>query len=262
MESVAAPLFDQMEESGTLPIKGTECWKLLILWTVVQVQRTDQMALPINQFSQEMVRKVATQLEATGQLPKGPHGLSVKAITVNVDPKWGRQHAVAAAYEISSTAEDLCARLLCSQNGRVILPDTGAVRFNLIAEEGGLPWGWASIGSGALLPISNKTAVVIFDPMAYSWMEDNMDLLKVLDEVEEVELAETVLLRSSNRIVFNTDPDWIVKVDTDLHVKCGESGIPSIVIPGLRPHARLVDAARNTQSRFYGPPPRPTAKLG
>ena len=262
LESIAGPLFDQIEDSTSLPPKGSEDWKLLIMWMVVQVQRTDKLASPINQFSQEMIRRVLTELEADGEFPEGPDGLGAKDIGIKIDPKWGRRHAVALAFETAGTAEDLRAGILHSPNGRVILPDTGALRFNLIAEEGGLPWGWASVGAGALLPISNRTAVVFFDPCSYTWMENFNQVYKVMDETDETALAETLLLRSSNRVVFNTDPDWIVRVDTDLHVKCSGAGTAAIVIPGLTPHASLLELARDAQTGLFGPPPRPTANLG
>ena len=261
LESVMGPRFDHIEESMSLPSKGSEDWKLLILWIVVQVQRTDQLANPINQFSQDMVRLVMTQLEAEGKIPEGPDGTSTKDICIKIDPKWGRQHAVALAFEISGTAEDLCAGILHSPNGRIILPDSGAVRFNLIAEEVKLPWGWASIGAGALLPPSHSTAVVAFDPHSYNWMGGDKEAPKVLNETEETTLVETLLMRSFNRVVFNSDSDWIVGVDTELHNKCTRFGTPAIVIPGLSPHPPLMKLAKGAKTGLFGPPPRPTAKL-
>ena len=91
LEGMMNPRFDQIEESMNLPPKGSEDWVLLVMWTVVQVQRTDLLANPINQFWQEMIRRVATVLEAEGRIPKGPDGLSVKDLAIKIDPKWGRQ---------------------------------------------------------------------------------------------------------------------------------------------------------------------------
>ncbi|MCY3824304.1 MAG: DUF4238 domain-containing protein [Nitrospinae bacterium] len=262
LEDIAKPLFDEIEESQRIPPKDSDDWILLILWVVVQVQRTDVLANPINKFSQDMIRKVAQFLEAEGQIPGGPDGLGMADIGIKVDPKWGRQNAVAVAFETAQVAADLHAGILHSKDGKVILPDCGAVRFNMIAEEGGLPWGWASIGTGALLPLSNKNAVVFYDPASYTWMDNGMEVIKVMGEAEQISLTETLLLRSSNRVVLNTDPEWIVKVDTDLHVKCARSGTPAISIPGLIPHPPLMKLAHEAQSRLFGPPPRPTSKIG
>lgn len=264
LEGIAKPLFDEIEESQWIPPKDSDDWMLLILWVVVQVQRTDVLANPINKFSQKMIRKFAQFLEAEGRIPEGSDGLGVADLDIKVDPKRGRQSAVALAFDnIAQVAADLHAGILHSQEGRIILPDCGALRFNMIAEEGGLPWGWASIGTGALLPLSNKNAVVFYDPASYAWMDNGMEVIKVMDEAEQISLTEKLLLRSSNRVVLNTDPEWIVKVDTDLHVKCARSGTPAISIPGLTPHPPLMKLAREeTQSRLYGLPPRPTSKIG
>ena len=263
LEGTVKPLFDEIEKSERIPPKGSDDWMLLVLWTVVQVQRTDVLANPINQISQEMIRKVAQLLEAEGRIPKGPDEPNVADQDIEVDPTWGRQSAVAVAFEIANVAADLHAGILHSQDGRVVLPDCGAIRFNMIADEGGLPWGWASIGTGALLPLSNKNAVVFFDPASYTWMDNGLEVIKVMDEAEQISLTETLLLRSSNRVVLNTDPVWIKKVDATLHVKCARSGTPAITIPGLTPHPPLMKLAREeTQSRLYGLPPRPTSKIG
>ena len=261
-EGKAKPLFDEFEESQRIPPKDSEDWALLVLWTVVQVQRTNVLANPINQFHQKMIRKLAQRLEAEGRFPEGPDGLSVADLDIEVDPTWGRQTAIASAFETANVATDLHAGILHSQDGRIILPDCGAVRFNMIAEEGGLPWGWGSIGTGTLLPLSNKNAVVFYDPTSYTWMDNGKEVTKVMDEAEQISLTETLLLRSSNRVVLNTDPEWIVKVDTDLHVKCARSGTPTISIPRLIPHPTLMNLVREqTQSRLYGLPPRPTSKI-
>ena len=236
LEGMTKPLFDQIENLNEIPPNGSDDWMLLVLWTVVQVQRTDVLADPINEFSKEMIRKTAKILEAEGQIPEGPNGLTVADLEIEVDPKWGRQNAVALAFETAHIAEDLHAGILHSPDGRVILPDCGAVRFNLLAEEGGLPWGWASIGTWALLPLSNKSVVVFYDPASYTWMCNCMEVTKIMNDEEQTSLAETLLLRSSNRVVLDTDPEWLVKVDTDLHVKCAQSGTPTIYIPGLTPH--------------------------
>ena len=261
LEGLMTPLFDAIEESQDLPHNASEDWKFLVLWLVVQVQRTDTTAIPINQFHEEMIQHAAQMLEAEGKIPEGPNGLTLKDLKVTVDPKWGRQNAVALAFEISGTATDLHAGLLHSPNGRVTLPDCGAFRFNLIAEAGGLPWGWASIGAGAILPLSNQNAVVFYDPASYSWLQNRTQVLRVLDEFDEVQLAETLLLRTTNRVVFNSDPDWLVGVDTNLHSKASTTGAIAIAIPGLKPHPPLMELAREPQNRLYGPPPRPTAKL-
>lgn len=257
LEGTAKPLFDEIEESQRIPLKDSDDWMLLVLWTVVQVHRTKVLANPINQILQDMIRK-----EVQCRMPEGPDGLSVADLDIEVDPTWGRQTAVASAFETANVAADLHAGILHSQDGRIILPDCGAVRFNMIAEEGGLPWGWGSIGTGTLLPLSNKNAVVFYDPTSYTWMDNGKEVTKVMDEAEQISLTETLLLRSSNRVVLNTDPEWIVKVNTDLHVKCARSGTPTISIPGLIPHPTLMNLAREqTQSRLYGLPPRPTSKI-
>ena len=262
LEGIAKPLFDRIEESQRIPPKDSEDWMLLVLWTVVQVQRTKVLANPINQISQKMIRKVAQLLEAEGRIPEGPDGLSVADLDIEIDPTWGRQTAVALAFDKTAhVAADFHAGILHSQDGRIILPDCGAIHFNMIADEGGLPWGWESIGTGALLPLSNKNAVVFYDPASYTWMDNGMEVTKVMDEAEQISFTETLLLRSSNRVVLNTDPEWIVKVDTDLHVKCAQSSTPAISIPGLTPHPSRMKMAREAQSRLFGPPPRPTSKV-
>ena len=263
LEDIAKPLFDEIEELERIPPKGSDDWMLLVLWTVVQVQRTDVLANPINQISQEMIWKLAQFLEAEGRIPEGPDGPSVADQNIKVDPKWGRQSAVAVAFEIAHVAADLHAGILHSKDDRVILPDCGAIRFNMIAEEGGLPWGWASIGTGAILPLSNNNAVVFYDPGSYTWMNNGKEVTKVMDEAEQTSLTEILLLRSFNRVVLNTDPEWIMKVDADLHLKCARSGTPATSVPGLTPHPLVMKMAREeTQCRLYGLPPRPTSKIG
>ena len=260
LENMAKSLFDQIENIKDIPERNSDDWTFLVLWTVVQVQRTDVLANPINNYYQELVRTIAQILEAKGGMPDGPDGLGVADLDIKVDAQWGRQNAVALAFETAYAAGDLDARILHSPDGRIILPDCGAFRFNLIAEEGRLPWGWASSGTGAILPLSNNNAVVFFDSASYTWMDNSKEVTKVMDEHEHNSLIETILLRSSNRVILNTDPDWLIQVDADLHDKCSQFGAPKTSIPGLIPHPMLMEQAREAENRLYGLPPRPSVK--
>lgn len=256
IEGKTKNLFDEIEKSEKLPNQGSEDWKHLVLWLVMQVQRTDELAVPINQFSREILLKILGSLKAEGQIPEGPGGISVEDLDVEIDPRWGRQWSVALAHKTAGGALDLEAVLLQSRDGRIILPDCGAIRFNLIAEEGKGPWGWASIGSGALLPLSNKNVVVFYDPGAYTWMGNREEKLKVMDEAEQIMFAKTCFLRSSNLVAFNTDSDWVKKVAADLHTNRSESKPSAITIPGLIPRPVLMNLAKNAECSLYGLPSR------
>lgn len=171
LESKAKQLFDEIEELGKAPELGSKDWESLVFWIVMQVQRTDEFAGLINQHLQEVVRRTAHALEAAGTIPEGPDGLSIKDLDVQIDPQFCRQQAVTLAFNstVSQAPIDLDAAILQSKDKKILLPDCGAIRFNLIAEEGNMPWGWGSVGSGALLPLSSTCAVVLYDPATYVW---------------------------------------------------------------------------------------------
>lgn len=258
-ENKAKQLFDEIEESGKLPKYDSEDWKFLVFWIVMQVQRTDEFAGLIKQHLQEVVRRTLHTMEAEGAIPEGPGGISVKDLGVQINSQFCRQHAVMAALNdvVSQAPIDLNAAILQSRDKKIILPDCGVIRFNLIAEEGNMPWGWGSLGSGALLPLSSMYAVVLYDPATYVWAGNNEEPPQIMDETEQITLAKATLLRSSERVVFHTNPDWIKMVDADLRAYHNASGRPTITIPGLMPCSSLMELARNSPLP-EGLPLRPT----
>ena len=254
-------LLDQIEASEKIPDRNSDDWCRLILWAVMQVQRTDAVASPINQLTREVIRKAAHALESAGQIPEGPNGISVKDLGIQVNPRWGRWHGVTLAVKCAEAAVDLNAVLLQSRDGKIILPDCGAIRFNLIAEEGGTSWGWGTIGSGVLLPISNKNAVVIYDPVAYTWEGNSKENVRVLNETEEDLLAMVSMVRSTIRVAFNADVGWIQGVAANLYAILGQFGQPKITIPGFTPDPQFLEFAQNLESPLFGLPNRPTSPV-
>lgn len=262
LESKAKQLFDEIEKLEKIPERGSEDWELLVFWIVMQVQRTDEFSNLINQHLQGVVGKTARALEATGKIPEGPGGLSVKDLDIQIDSKFCRQYAIALAFNdaISQAPIDLNAVILQSRDRKIILPDCGAIRFNLIAEEGNMPQGWSSVGLGALLPLSSRCAVVLYDPATYVWTGNDGGEPKIMDETEQVTLAKTTFLRSSKRVAFHTDPDWIKIVDVDLRSNHNALGQSTITIPGLMPCSSLMELACNAPSP-EGLPLRPTCVI-
>ena len=275
LESQVSRILDVLTKHEVVPSKRHPAYEFLCGYMTVQVGRTDTLGNLISDFVEKAYRTAGSmviqqQTRQKTERDQREQQLLWAETEIVVDQQRSRCAAVGASYEARKCLQDLGCTLLISPNERMVLPDTGAWRQNILADDGDIPWDWSSIGAVGVLPVSKWHCLVWWDPRVYRWAErvERGAEIRTMTEVEEGTLARTALTATERWATLHEQPsaeEWIRGAEQTLRTTVPGNGYLPLTVPGLETLDIWGELKNNPmyneQARLNGIPARPTASM-
>lgn len=197
LEEKTAPYLKRIQDTNSIPPKGTEAYGLILLFTVILSARTKDAVSAMDEMTSKTINQIMKYDESVSRLAD-KYEISMKnSAAILVSAAAGKVHL----------AEDLRMKLLVNEaQTKFIFSDNPVVKYNQFLEQRKHPGGHAGIATKGLqifFPVSPTHMLCFYDEWVYKIGNRFKQVLHLSNSNDIEQLNKLQVLNCFDHLYFN-----------------------------------------------------------